>query len=76
MSNDRQRRVNDFVQAFHRLDALVADNLNLDLTVEEMQQIKERIVYLWVIEKLTGPYNRAVFDAVLSQPGFGGSSEA
>ncbi len=67
----RQEVVNDFVKLFHRESLLMADNLGLDLTQDEIHQIKEQIVYLWVLQKLTDPYMQKLFDRVLSQPGFG-----
>jgi len=69
--SDRQQRVDDFVKAFHRESALIADNLGLDLSPAEMRQVKERLVFLWTLQKLTDPYTQKLFETVISQPGFG-----
>ena len=69
--NDRQQRVDDFVKAFHRESALIADYLGLDLSPAEMRQVKERLVFLWVVQKLTDQYMQRLFETVTSQPGFG-----
>ena len=68
--SDRQQRVDDFVKAFHRGSAFIADSLGLDLSPAEMHQVKERLVYLWVVQKLTDPYMSKLFETVISQSGF------
>jgi|GEM_PF-5847075 len=53
--SDRQQRVDDFVKAFYRESAPVADSLELDLSPAEMREVRERLVYL-VLKELASSW--------------------
>ncbi|GAH17772.1 unnamed protein product [marine sediment metagenome] len=67
MTTYSQRRVNDYVRAFYWESTLVADELGLELTPGEMGQVKERLVYLWIMEKITDPTIQKLTTAILSE---------
>lgn len=66
MTTYSQRRVNDFVRAFYWESTLMADELDLELTPTEMRQIKERLIYLWMMEKISDPFIQKVTRFILS----------
>jgi hypothetical protein len=56
MTGIRQQQIDDFVQVFYREDVYLADSLGLGLTAEEIHEIREKIIGLWVLEKLADPF--------------------
>ena len=59
----------DLFTALHRESELVADNLGISLTADELRQVKERLILTWVVEHLTGHEMLSVADLLRRYPG-------
>ena len=55
MTDDISQQAQDLVKCLHRESVVIADNLGLLLDAEELRWVKERVVALWVQERLTDP---------------------
>ena len=51
----RQDHADEFVKMLWHEDIAIADALGIDLTQEELRYIKEWMVWMWLIEKMTHP---------------------
>ena len=59
----------DLFTALHRESELVADNIGIPLTADELRQVKERLILAWVVEHLTGHEMLSVGDLLRRYPG-------